>query len=900
MKPNAHEDGNKSEAHLEESQGLLSQLERQPGGTLKATRDTETDTKKHIDSEERFTEQIHTGHVGSVLFICTMFVVAVSAILFMSPMLLLINNKEQLSNDLNDSLYAYYTYSNRILGGQLGAGCDDETIECKFKTMSPMLKERFERYGFMLPGASESANDRYKVPVLAHPAKGFTASNASSLSSARKSDADMNTLLDKVYSSRTGMYQDRQFFERLLAQFGIEQDNTLGGTTAKDFKESFDNRVKNGDPRYVDANEDPAGAAESSRKPQDSIDENGRGIYSLGSLSTMSNKWTSSIYPNLIGKANTHMALACAFATYGNLAENSVRRAKMVSIARFAMNYLAVADDIKSIADRSDNHIAVDVLANNLIQPLEQGGKNGMDASTYKVPALGESSSSDLFSVQQQLSPLIQLGILRAPMLPSVPGSLYLKGAMNTVRTSASSRTPSGLCAEGMSGAQMGQERGGLCWSPASMPLASYIGAVAGGIIGAAKDPIEQVLCPFAYPSVVAMVKAATTPEASTALPMAYLQAATKSDANNFTSDVRGVKAQNIIFAGAGAILGDRAQTLGMRPTNTLKFTEYYTAAKMAREEIEQQEQELARATPWDATNPHTFLGSVVAKLAPVGHALPVSSWQQSTASLLSSVPISFASLLQTSASAFYTQPVHFQAARLLPTNTVTCGLPAELTAYITPDFACNTRYSMSTEELNLSISDILDYMTKPHPNNAQKSLQDVQSRDFGADSAQGGRMKQEAQEGSSAAYIDEKTGKPNKFTEYAKFLEYCSNRQDPLGGVGMAIEQQDEKYIEDEVDPEGRRTSNGKSLLREAEEESAKPESYYALGWGGAVDQDWYTGKKCAEDNEMMKYFRGYTMACSVLAGMSGSRQCWHDDTIPNSHDDFYTSNNIIFKASS
>lgn len=171
------------------------------------------------------------------------------------------------------------------------------------------------------------------------------------------------------------MYQDRQFFERLLAQFGIEQDNTLGGTTAKDFKESFDNRVENGDPRYVATGEDPADAAENSRKPQDSIDENGRGIYSLGSLSTMSSKWTSNIYPNLIDKANTHMALACAFATYGNLAENSVRRAKMISIARFAMNYLAVADDIKSIADRTDNHIAVDVLANNLIQPLEQGGK---------------------------------------------------------------------------------------------------------------------------------------------------------------------------------------------------------------------------------------------------------------------------------------------------------------------------------------------------------------------------------------------------------------------------------------------------------------------------------------------------------------------------------------------
>lgn len=899
MKPGGDETKG-SDAHLEESQNVLRQLEHQSGGKVKVTRDQTVDSKKHIDTEERFMEQIHTGHVSSVLFICVMFVVAVSAIMFMSPMLLLINNKEQLSNDLNDSLFAYYTYSNRILGGQLGGGCDEETIECKFKTMSPMLKERFERYGFVLPGASEASNDRYKVPALAYPTKGFVAANASSLSSGRKADNDMNTLIDKVYSSRTGMYQDRQFFERLLTQFGLEQDNTLGGATKKDFKQSFDNRVENGDPRYVDPDEDPADAAENSRKPQDSIDENGKGIYSLKSLSTMSSKWTSSIYPNLISKANTHMSLACAFATYGNLAENSLRRAKMISIARFAMNYLAVADDIKSIADRTDNHIAVDVLANNLIQPLEQGGKNGMDASTYRVPALGESASSDLFSVQQQLSPLVQLGILRAPMVPSVPGSEYLKGSMNTVQTSASSRTPSGLCAEGMSGAQMSQERSGLCWSPASMPLASYIGVVAGGIIGAAKDPIEQVLCPFAYPSVVAMVKAATTPEASTALPTAYLQAATKSDASNFTSNVRGVKAQNVIFAGAGAILGDRAQTLGMRPTNTLKFTEYYTAAKMAREDIEQQEQDLAKQTPWDATNPHAFLGGIVAKFAPVGSALPMSSWQQSTASLLSSVPASFASLLQTSAGAFYTQPVHFQAARLLPTNTATCGLPVEFTAYITPDFACNTRYSMSMEELNLSISDILDYMTKPHPDNAKKSLQDVQSRDVGADSARGGRMKQEAQEGANAAYIDEKTGKPNKFTEYAKFLEYCANRQDPLGGLGMAVEAQDEQYIEDEVDAEGRRTSNGKSLLREEEDETTKPDSYYALGWGGAVDQDWYTGKKCADDSEMMKYFRGYTMACSVLAGMSGARQCWHEDTIPNSHDDFYTSNNIIFKASS
>src|SRR5690606_32472991 len=120
-------------------------------------------------------------------------------------------------------------------------------------------------------------------------------------------------------------------------------------------------------------------------------------------------------------------------------------------------------------------------------------------------------------------------------------------------------------------------------------------------------------------------------------------------------------------------------------------------------------------------------------------------------------------------------------------------------------------------------------------------------------------------------------------------------NRQDQWGRIGMVVGAKDESYVEDEL-IDGVRISHGKSLLRTKPEAAAQPDSYFGYGWGSRADQDWYTGKKCAEDSEMLKYFRGYTMACSVLAGMSGSRQCWHDDTVPSYHqDDFYTTNNII-----
>ena len=885
---------------LSEAQTMLKRLESSgTGGTVAVRHEEETEKKTHIDTETRYTEKVHTGHASSVLFICTMFILAVTGILFISPMVLLINNKEQLTNDLNDGLYAYYTYSNKVLGGQLGTGCGEKTIKCKFQTMSPMLKERFERYGFRLT-ASQAANKRYTVSSLIFPNGGGAAINATTLNTVRKSNHTADDMANRVYSARTGIYQDRQFFDRLLNRFGILQDNTLSGASVAEFDDEFDRRVAYGDDRYTNAGENVENAANMTQVSQESIDENGRGIYSLKSLSEMSDAWRTKIYANLEAKANTHLALACSYATYGSMIENAAARAKLVSTARFAMNYLAVADDLK-FGTPNSGEIAVESLAGKLTQ-TNSNGKNAMDADTYRVPALGESIKNKP-SLLAELSPIALLAILKLGA-PSALGTDYLKGALtgNIVQNAARDKSAPGLCAEGMSGAQMAFEQSGRCWGVASMPLAGYIGIGAGTAISAARDPIENVLCnPLGYPAVINMVKAATTPEIVAPLTSIAdrLRIATLVESRRFSAATTGVAAQNIIFAGTGAILGDRAQSLGMRPANAATLPVYLGMAQTAHQQTEEAKRVAATRTPWDAANPYSFLGTVVAKFVPAGSVLPTGSWQASVSSLLSSLPIAASSSLQTGASALYSQPLHFQLSRLQPATA--CGIQGGLDLAINPDFACNIRYSMSPEELSLDTASILDYMTKPHPENAQKTLAEITARDTSADPVNGDRMKQQARDGSAAPYIDPVTGKPNKYTEYAKFMQYCVNRQDPWGGVGMAVDELEPQYPEDPIDEKGRRTSDNLSGLREQPDPELEPNSYYGLGWGSAADQDWYTGKKCTDDSsEMMKYFRGYTMACAVLASMSGSRQCWDEDTIPNSHDDFYTTNNIIFKSSS
>jgi hypothetical protein len=292
--------------------------------------------------------------------------------------------------------------------------------------------------------------------------------------------------------------------------------------------------------------------------------------------------------------------------------------------------------------------------------------------------------------------------------------------------------------------------------------------------------------------------------------------------------------------------------------------------------------------------NPHTFLGSIVRSV--IGSRAK-SSVAEAAMSVLSLLPKASSAIAIPATNALYSQPLNFDFTRLIPAAAL-CGLEGNL--LINPDFGCNLRYSMSPIDLQRNIPMVVEYMTRPHPENAQKSLSEVQKRDIVADPTEGARMQAEATQGARESYVDRVTGKPNMNSEYGKFMQYCVNRQHSWGTIGMAVAHREKIYAPDGRDPfdPERRTYSGTSI--EYEDKQSTPDlpsvSSFGVAWGSSVDQEWMSGKKCLESSEMLSNFRAYTAACRVLAGMSGARECWHEDAEPTFHSGFFPRNNIIF----
>ena len=80
------------------------------------------------------------------------------------------------------------------------------------------------------------------------------------------------------------------------------------------------------------------------------------------------------------------------------------------------------------------------------------------------------------------------------------------------------------------------------------------------------------------------------------------------------------------------------------------------------------------------------------------------------------------------------------------------------------------------------------------------------------------------------------------------------------------------------------------------SEYEKKVDSEYMSITEGAAGDQDWYTGKKCLEQSEMLHNFRAYTMGCMVDGSFAGAPDCTEADHAGVYTDDFYTSNDIFY----
>ena len=868
---------------------------------------TTTSTKREWRHKPQDSKGTWLKGSGLVVFITSLiFLVGTAATLLVSPSLLLVNMKENLVNDLNDSVGAYYNFTKKVIEGQIGgAGCAENSIRCKFTTMSPMLKKRFEEQGIKVIGAKNAGNQRYNVSSVILPNGNGVAPSGRVLNQLAKRIDDVQYRLDNVFDPKNNLFHDRKFEDRLYERFHLQQRPSVSGLNIKDINDSFDEALK---------------------RQADYIDSDGRGVFGLHYLENSVARWRSDIYANLTNKVHTHMALACALYTYGNLADDSVRRAKMVTLARFAMQYIAIADVIKS-GNNSDYEMVISALSDKL-SIADKLGKNGLDGSSFRVPALNQKVSTYMPHGRMYMNdPTAMLLLLSAGGgAPGFPGTTYLRLAPHRVQTSNQGGQSGGsintnlmhsICSKGMSAEQAMYELSNKCWQPGSMAVASHVGPSAGGQIQQQRQEIEEEICSVtpsgtspaelaktaaqaanylaALQEAIELTKAAIMAEAPLGV-LTNVPITARAEAARFSHRTVGVAAQDAIFAGTGIILGDAAQSMGLRPASLISLRQYLVDSAPAHREIARSQRLKAADNQFDISNRHSFLGSIVKSY--IGDRIdPVASVAEATFSLFSLLPKASLSIAIPATNALYSQPLNFDFTRLIPATAI-CGLDGAL--LINPDFGCNLRYSMDMIDMNRNIPMVVDYMTRPHPENARQSLSEVQERDIAADPIEGARMQTEATEGSREAYVDRVTGKPNMNTEYGKYIRYCVDREYSWGTIGMAVSHVEKPHITDKRDPfdPARRTYSG--ISSDYSDRPAQPvvptTSTFGVSWGSSVDQDWMSGKKCLETSDMLSNFRAYTAACRVLAGMSGAKECWHEDAEPTFHSGFYPRNNIIF----
>jgi hypothetical protein len=883
---------------------------------------TVTKPKSTASSSDKKTRFRFAGRRGGVLrkgsafgFIIVMIGLGVWYTSVFAPNIMMVNIKEMYTNDLADSTIALDAYAKKLMNYKIGhSNCGDKlSIKCKLSTMPRALKQSFEKNGFMVLGSkvtpdgrdiagqptSPTPESRYEVSSIIMPTSspgiapiGDALYLWANLSSANKS------LLYSVFNPKSSFYMDARMKQRLKSKYDLTKDITVAGNTEQAVNKSFDKSMT-GSNEGIDLSGRP----------------NADGGIGLGSLRNpvTAAQYVAAMTP-LAAQANSFIGLQCAYYSFGKQVTNNAKTAKAHTVARFAMQYLKAADQIKA---GTSQDITINTLSSKLAGTSGggYGGPNATDSSMYKsivhgappIPSpFGFLYYLDTFDVIGALFPswaLIMASSTAVGTTSHVTGTLSmppanltgtdreycLAGETTENHTEIKSNTEERCLPQTLASAPAGfgelltpilpivretcpvphydeqdhKYQGENTMQPAIKQIGAIISPVVSGLFGANAIAWANVIYPF------------------------------------FTSQTTGVAASDAIFAGTGEILGDMAMSRGMTPGNVATMTEYLALKDSVDKDQNEVAQYNARKDPLNPNNKFSFVGSIIRGLSPTYDSkAPLFSTIANGVSLVGS---GLKQLNPSASAIYYLQPNPFNPLRL-----AMCPDPEYLAIGITADVACNVRYGMTRLELAAQPDTVIDYMTKPHPDAYEKRISELSERLAKADTIDLEqkdiqRQLDEATTASSLPFIDIHTGKPTPGGEYEKFMDYCVNRQDPWGRSAMVVH----KTSLPDKERDRRKTDKFDTVNPISPQDSGDPYqqittgTYISITEGSKEDQDWYTGKKClAIGEEMMTNFRAFTMLCSVDGSYSGGVDCTDSDTSTGYSNPFFTSNDILYSS--
>ncbi len=861
----------------------------------KDTKETDTETKS-VSLKRGVLGRVRHGSAYG--FIIGIILVGVWFSSVFAPNVILVNIKEMFTNDLTDATTALYTYDKTMLNYKIGhADCGDkDTIKCKLTTMSRQEVKSLEKAGFTVNGdkvtednlddqdqKNNKPESRFKVTSIDFPHNGGSATDADSFEKNTNKSSAMKALVYSVFNPKSSFFMDARYKQRIKWRYDLTKNPTVSGNSEDAVNKSFDASMQGKD---------------------ETIDKTGQGAFSLKTLGGKGSSGLQQTSETVGNNAYSYVGLQCAYYTQGKIVSNDAHKAKQITVARFAMQYLKAADQIKA-------GLASEMPANTLSAKLAQSsdggytGKNATDTALYRNIVFNQPGASptqlynlDSFDSIGALFPAwLQTLMITAPAIKGVagvPGGLAQPPADigNGARQ---------YCLEGQKESNKAALKPGTCPALTIAGTPPPLQGAVGGIAG-----LSDRICPMPPKGCCWMMYPTTHMTEQVVMPYVanMFTGAVSGWANqiagSFDSKTTGVNASDAIFAGTGEILGDMAMSRGMRPGDVQSMTQYLSV----KTNIDKDQQDIARyqasQNPMDIDNKYSFMGSFVRSLGVTyNQNTPILS---SLSNIFSLIPSSLTHLNTNADAFFYIQPRTFDPSRLICPD-------AEYNAIgIKADVACNVRYSMSQDELNAKPDDVLKYMLDKHSDLTDKNVQELQKRqgetDRGADTqdqADVQRMVSEAQQGQGEAEIDKKTGKALPHSEYEKFLTYCVNREDPWGRSAMVVERK--QPSDDEMDKALQKQDRNGIAFKKGDP-SPDPygttigNAYMSVTEGASADQDWYTGKKCLENSEELKNFRAYTMMCSVDGSHSGAVDCTYKDKAGAYFDGYYNNNDIIYTS--
>ncbi len=850
-------------------------------------------------------------HASAFGFIAGIVLLGVWYTSIFAPNILLVNMKEMYTNDLADATIALDTYYKKMMNYKIGrSNCSEkDSIKCKLSTMSRTQKLAFEKRGFTVIGSKiqednlddgVSGNDmpeqRYQVTAIVPPIQspGIIATGDMLWAYAQLSTAN-KALVHGVFDPKSGFFMDKRFSQRLKDKYDLTKRVTINGRSEQQVNRSFDKSMT-GNNEGIDIYGRPNA-------------NGGLGLGTLRSPIVAANMQIAA--QNLSTQSYSYVGVQCAWYAFGKSVTNNAKTAKAHTIARFAMQYLKQADAVKAgIAEE----VPTNILSSKLAASINGGfnGPNATDSSMYKaivhnnlpIPSpFGLLYYLDTFDLIAALAPAWSQIMVTATAVggaAAVPGSLYMPPANLT-----GADREYCLAGETLQNHDPYKEADCAAVIAGSAPP-GWQGALAPILkIGKETCPKPHIDTDEGFPKIEGEYYMQPSLRATEKMLTPYIAGIFSANviawANAmyllFTSQTKGVPASDALFAGTGEILGDMAMSRGMMPSNAVYMAEYLTERDKLMSEYEEVARYNAKKDQFNIYNKYSFLGSIANSLSPVYDKQSIGI--ATIGNIVSTLGSAVRQLNPKANAIYYLQPAPFNPMRL------SCPDPEYLAIGIMADTACNVRYSFSRLELAAQVDSVLDYMTQSHTDAYQDKITELTERQSQADPEEGdaenvGRQLALVTAVSGQPFIDKRTGKATPGSEYEKFLDYCVNRQDPWGRSGIHVVYSD--IPKDERDKRIAARGPDGQILSQSDRgdpyQRISISAHAAVVEGTSIDQDWYSGKKCTEQSEMITNFRAYTMMCSVDGSLSGGVDCTDTDRSNSYSDDFYMTNDILYTS--